>query len=103
MESITREKKKLRTIVRIFEMTMAHRRLMQEREKQFSFEAKAPSGYTFIPAGNPHLTTACKERCRKEGLEVHAVSVRHTGTASETYDVTQIFIGYVLIDADTLL
>jgi hypothetical protein len=43
---------------------------------QICFEAQAPSGYTFIPAGNPLLTTACKERCRAEGLQIHAVSVR---------------------------
>jgi hypothetical protein len=55
MESITQEKKKLRSVI--------------------SFEAKAPPGYTFIPAGNPHLTTACKELCRKDGLKIFAVSV----------------------------
>ncbi|KAJ5281933.1 hypothetical protein N7478_007305 [Penicillium angulare] len=55
MESMTQEKKKLRSVI--------------------SFEAKAPTGYTFIPAGNPHLTTACKEWCRKEGCQIYAVSV----------------------------
>ncbi|KAK2805954.1 hypothetical protein FQN50_005969 [Emmonsiellopsis sp. PD_5] len=54
MESITQEKKKLRSVI--------------------SFEAKAPPGYTFIPAGNPQFTNACKERCRKDGLQVFAVS-----------------------------
>ncbi|KAJ5549761.1 hypothetical protein N7535_002297 [Penicillium sp. DV-2018c] len=54
LESVTQEKKKLRSVI--------------------CFEAKAPSGYTFIPAGNPLLTTACKERCRAEGLQIHAVS-----------------------------
>ncbi|KAJ5129223.1 uncharacterized protein N7515_005262 [Penicillium bovifimosum] len=54
MESVTQEKKKLRSVI--------------------CFEAQAPSGYTFIPAGNPLLTTACKERCRAEGLQIHAVS-----------------------------
>ncbi|KAJ5772826.1 hypothetical protein N7457_007722 [Penicillium paradoxum] len=54
MESVTQEKKKLRSVI--------------------CFEAQAPSGYTFIPAGNPQLTTACKERCRDEGLQIHAVS-----------------------------
>ncbi|KAJ5602150.1 hypothetical protein N7510_011684 [Penicillium lagena] len=54
LESVTREKRKLLSVI--------------------SFEAKAPRGYTFIPAGNPHLTTACKERCRKEGLKVLAVT-----------------------------
>lgn len=44
---------------------------------QISFEAKAPPGYTFIPAGNPRFTIACKEVCRKDGLEVFTVSVSH--------------------------
>lgn len=42
---------------------------------QISFEAKAPPGYTFIPAGNPVFTNACKEVCRKEGHKVFTVSV----------------------------
>ncbi|KAL1957894.1 hypothetical protein VTO42DRAFT_5459 [Malbranchea cinnamomea] len=54
MESITQEKKKLRSVI--------------------SFEAKAPPGYTFIPAGNPVFTNACKEMCRKEGHKVYTVS-----------------------------
>ncbi|OAT14022.1 hypothetical protein BDBG_09115 [Blastomyces gilchristii SLH14081] len=54
MESITQEKKKLRSVI--------------------SFEAKAPPGYTFIPAGNPKFTNACKEMCRQDGLQVFAVS-----------------------------
>ncbi|CAG8885755.1 unnamed protein product [Penicillium egyptiacum] len=54
MESVTQEKKKLRSVI--------------------CFEAQAPSGYTFIPAGNPQLTTTCKERCREQGLQIHAVS-----------------------------
>ncbi|KAL5334066.1 hypothetical protein BJX70DRAFT_391711 [Aspergillus crustosus] len=54
LESVTREKKRLRSVI--------------------SFEAKAPPGYTFISAGDPHLTTACKEFCRRAGLKVYAVS-----------------------------
>lgn len=54
MESVTQEKKKLRSVI--------------------SFEAKAPPGYTFIPAGNPEFTNACKEVCRKEGHKVFTVS-----------------------------
>ncbi|KAA8652244.1 DUF2293 domain-containing protein [Aspergillus tanneri] len=72
MESVTQAKKKLRSVI--------------------SFEAKAPPGYTFIPAGNPQLTTACKELCRKDGLKVFAVTIiktafqkgqRKVGTAVE--------------------
>lgn len=55
LESITQEKKKLRSVI--------------------SFEAKPPPGYTFIPAGNPQLTGACKELCRNDGLKVYAVTV----------------------------
>ncbi|OJD20769.1 hypothetical protein ACJ73_07895 [Blastomyces percursus] len=54
METITQEKKKLRSVI--------------------SFEAEAPPGYTFIPAGNPEFTNACKEMCRQDGLQVFAVS-----------------------------
>ncbi|GKZ31135.1 hypothetical protein AbraIFM66950_011276 [Aspergillus brasiliensis] len=66
LESVTREKKKLRSVI--------------------SFEAKAPPGYTFIPAGNPQLTTACKELCRKDGLKVFAVTTTphmHTHNLSQ--------------------
>ncbi|KAJ5936970.1 hypothetical protein N7466_003420 [Penicillium verhagenii] len=66
MESVTQEKKKLRSVI--------------------CFEAKAPTGYTFIPAGNPLLTTACKERCRKEGSQIYAVSTtphQHTHNLSQ--------------------
>ncbi|KAL2803337.1 hypothetical protein BJX63DRAFT_425364 [Aspergillus granulosus] len=54
LESVTQAKKKLWTVI--------------------SFETTAPAGYTFIPAGNPHFTTACKELCRKDGMKVYAVS-----------------------------
>ncbi|BCR87006.1 DUF2293 domain-containing protein [Aspergillus chevalieri] len=54
MESITQEKKKLRSVI--------------------SFETKAPPGYTFISAGNPQVTNACKELCRKDGLKIYAVT-----------------------------
>ncbi|THC98232.1 hypothetical protein EYZ11_002314 [Aspergillus tanneri] len=66
MESVTQAKKKLRSVI--------------------SFEAKAPPGYTFIPAGNPQLTTACKELCRKDGLKVFAVTTTphmHTHNLSQ--------------------
>ncbi|OJJ49526.1 hypothetical protein ASPZODRAFT_58735 [Penicilliopsis zonata CBS 506.65] len=66
METVTQEKKKLRSVL--------------------SFEAKAPPGYTFIPAGNPQLTTACKEMCRNDGLKVFAVTTTphmHTHNLSQ--------------------
>ncbi|KAL4905688.1 hypothetical protein BDW74DRAFT_184847 [Aspergillus multicolor] len=54
LESVTQKKKKLRSVI--------------------SFETKAPPGYTFISAGDPHFTATCKERCRRDGLKVYAVS-----------------------------
>lgn len=42
---------------------------------QLYFEAEPPEGYTFIPAGNPQFTSACKEICRNRGLTVYAVTV----------------------------
>ncbi|PYI04823.1 hypothetical protein BO78DRAFT_319460 [Aspergillus sclerotiicarbonarius CBS 121057] len=66
LESVTQEKRKLRSVI--------------------SFEAKAPPGYTFITAGNPQLTTACKEMCRKDGLKVFAVTTTphmHTHNLSQ--------------------
>ncbi|RMJ28211.1 hypothetical protein PHISP_00914 [Aspergillus sp. HF37] len=71
MESVTQEKKKLRSII--------------------SFEAKAPPGYTFIPAGNPKLTTACKESCRRDGLRVFAVTTTpHTHSHNLSQHVHRI-------------
>lgn len=46
-----------------------------DKLRQISFETKAPPGYTFISAGNPQVTNACKERCRREGLKILAVTV----------------------------
>ncbi|CAG8302559.1 unnamed protein product [Penicillium salamii] len=82
MESVTQEKKKLRSVVCIPCFEMSSSILIN----QICFEAQAPSGYTFIPAGNPQLTTACKERCRKEGLQIHAVS---TTPHHKTHNLSQ--------------
>ncbi|EON61112.1 hypothetical protein W97_00323 [Coniosporium apollinis CBS 100218] len=56
LESVTQEKKKLRT--------------------SLSYNAQAPVGYTFVPAGTPDLTAYCKEVCRKRNLNVFIVSVK---------------------------
>ncbi|KAF2143855.1 uncharacterized protein K452DRAFT_163397 [Aplosporella prunicola CBS 121167] len=61
-ESVTQEKKKLRSAV--------------------SFNDRAPPGYTFIPVGSPELTERCKELCRRRGLEVHIVSAKPTNKAA---------------------
>lgn len=44
---------------------------------QVYFEAEPPEGYTFIPAGNPKFTSACKDICRNRGLTVYSVTVSH--------------------------
>lgn len=75
LESVTQQKRKLLSVV--CSCGVSVRVGHAEQPEQISFEAKAPRGYTFIPAGNPRLTTACKERCRKEGLRILAVTVRH--------------------------
>lgn len=54
LESVTQKRKKLRSII--------------------SFEVNAPAGYTFIPAGNPRFTIACKESCREQALKVYTVT-----------------------------
>lgn len=62
---------------------------------QISFEAKAPPGYTFIPAGTPQLTNACKETCRKEGRKVFAVTVSDEPLTSPVYYICSLLtLGY---------
>jgi hypothetical protein len=68
--------KKRRSFAVWYVYSLLHLDQMINKNAQICFEAQAPSGYTFIPAGNPQLTTTCKERCRAEGLQIHAVSVR---------------------------
>ncbi|KAI1953677.1 hypothetical protein LOZ57_000018 [Ophidiomyces ophidiicola] len=71
LETVTQEKKKLRSVI--------------------SFEAKAPPGYTFIPAGNPKFTSSCKEICRKDGLKVFTVSTTpHQGMHNLSQQVHRI-------------
>ncbi|KAK2873658.1 hypothetical protein FQN49_002191 [Arthroderma sp. PD_2] len=66
LESVTQEKKKLRSAI--------------------SFESKPPPGYTFIPAGNPAFTNGCKELCRKDGFKVYTVS---TTPHQRAHDLSQ--------------
>ncbi|KAJ5248680.1 hypothetical protein N7468_000131 [Penicillium chermesinum] len=71
MEPVTRERKKL--------------------EPNYTVETKAPSGYTYISVGNPQLTAACKERCRKEGLKMSTVSLTpHLNTHHLSRQVNRI-------------
>ncbi|OCK77401.1 hypothetical protein K432DRAFT_304300 [Lepidopterella palustris CBS 459.81] len=56
LESVTTAKKKLNSAI--------------------SYDAHAPTGYSFVPAGTPDLTEFCKEICRKRGLIAHIVSAK---------------------------
>lgn len=56
LESVTQEKKKLHSAI--------------------SYDAHAPVGYSFVPAGTPDLTEYCKDLCRKRGLVAHIVSAK---------------------------
>lgn len=40
-----------------------------------SFSTEAPTGYTFIPAGDPQLTNRCKKIAKDEQITVFSVSV----------------------------
>ncbi|KKY29263.1 hypothetical protein UCRPC4_g00054 [Phaeomoniella chlamydospora] len=66
LESVTQEKQRLRQTI--------------------TFNAKPPLGYTFIPAGNPELTTALKEQSRKAGAKVYTVT---TTPHANVHDLSQ--------------
>lgn len=53
------------------------RKYMQPAHKvrQLTFHTDPPPGYTFIPAGNPQLTTALKEFAKKGNFKIYSVSV----------------------------
>ena|SRR2546421_6339148 len=78
IESITQEKKKLRTTVS--GVTPEAAIITDDGAVQLSFTATPPSGYTFIPAGHPELTAALKEFARKGNHQIYAVSVSSPGT-----------------------
>jgi hypothetical protein len=44
-------------------------------DRQLSFHTEPPPGYTFIPAGNPQLTTALKEFAQRGNHKIFSVSV----------------------------
>lgn len=60
---------------------------MTEKKKKLhttlSFKTEAPPGYTFIAAGDPRLTSKCKEISRTQGLVVYIVSTSRTNSLSE--------------------
>lgn len=82
LETVTQEKKKLRSTVSLH---MTRNWLFGADCSQASYNAAAPPGYTFVPAGTPELTEYCKEICRNRGLTVHVVSVSKLGTPSSPF------------------
>ena len=78
LEEVT-GKKKLKTLVswaaRITQYILARELLTA---KKLSFQAEAPPGYMFIPAGDPQLTSRCKKIAKDEQLTVFIVSVSHS-------------------------
>ncbi len=77
---------KLRSVVsrRIAAMTV---RGLAYRRAQISFRAEPPTGYTFIPAGNPQLTAALKDFSRRDNRKIHQVSVGHLPFSSVPSDL----------------
>ncbi|KAI4169596.1 MAG: hypothetical protein LQ348_007247 [Seirophora lacunosa] len=63
IEEITEKKKKLHTTV--------------------SFRTQAPLGYTFVAAGDPRLTSKCKDIARAQSLTVYIVSTSRSNSLSE--------------------
>ncbi|KAI9804042.1 MAG: hypothetical protein M1833_000323 [Piccolia ochrophora] len=69
-ESMTQEKKRLRTVI--------------------SFQAQPPPGFTFVPAGKPSLTEKCKEYSRAGSHRVFVVSTSHRTAANLSQHVHRI-------------
>lgn len=77
-EEIGGKQKKLKTLVCAFELLLSPFSLQCRNARsllQLHTKAKAPEGYTFIPAGDPQLTNRCKQIAKDEGLTVYIVSV----------------------------
>ncbi|KIW82411.1 hypothetical protein Z517_05438 [Fonsecaea pedrosoi CBS 271.37] len=68
------QEKKLPTVVRPEKFRRGHIASAYNRDK-ISFQERPPPGYTFIPAGNPELTSALKEFARRGDHKIYAVTV----------------------------
>ncbi|OAL37340.1 hypothetical protein AYO20_03516 [Fonsecaea nubica] len=68
------QEKKLPTVVRAEKFRRGHIASAYNRDK-ISFQERPPPGYTFIPAGNPELTSALKEFARRGDHKIYAVTV----------------------------
>ncbi|MCJ1263955.1 hypothetical protein MMC22_003826 [Lobaria immixta] len=56
-----------------------------------SFNAEAPVGYTFIPAGDPQITNRCKQLAREDGSRVYIVSTsKHKHNVNLSHEVHRV-------------
>lgn len=64
-------------VVSVSHKTVRGRRTAERHAygRQLSFHTEPPPGYTFIPAGNPQLTTALKEFAQRGNHKIYSVSV----------------------------
>ena len=74
-ESVTKKLKKLHTVVSSPCQPAPWPRPLTH-VLQIKFGTKAPTGYTFVPAGIPELTKRCKDASRAGNHKIFVVSVR---------------------------
>lgn len=72
VEGTSKEQNKLRSVVRLASCLPRGTTYL---DRQITFRADPPQGYTFIPAGNPELTAALKEFARRGDHKIYAVTV----------------------------
>lgn len=83
LEEMTEKKKKLHTTVGLRSASVTRSKDLQIARK-LSFRTEAPPGYTFVAAGDPKITSKCKELSRAQGVKVYIVSVSLSGLDSKT-------------------
>ncbi|KAK6381004.1 hypothetical protein LTS17_005205 [Exophiala oligosperma] len=71
VEGTSKEQNKLRSVVRLASCLPRGTTYL---DRQITFRADPPQGYTFIPAGNPELTAALKEFARRGDHKIYAVT-----------------------------
>ncbi|KAK7903371.1 hypothetical protein LTR67_001390 [Exophiala xenobiotica] len=71
VQGASKDQKQLQSVVR---PTGYLARGITYRNRQVTFRADPPQGYTFIPAGNPELTAALKEFARRGDHKIFAVT-----------------------------
>lgn len=85
LEEMTEKKKKLHTTVSLRSSSIVRSPNLQIGFK-LCFRTEAPRGYTFVPAGDPKLTSKCKELSRAQSVKVYIVSVSLTCLESRIFD-----------------